>query len=74
MPDTQCIALGGGSIVHFLEDGRVQIGPQSVGYKLKTEAKCFGGNTLTATDLAVAAGLADAYIPEAKKESIGLTT
>lgn len=35
MPDTFSSALGGGSIVKFNEDGSVQIGPKSVGYKLK---------------------------------------
>lgn len=43
MPDTYCVGLGGGSIVKFEEDGSVKVGPQSVGYKLKREAKCFGG-------------------------------
>jgi N-methylhydantoinase A/oxoprolinase/acetone carboxylase beta subunit len=35
----------------------VQVGPQSVGYRLTEEALVFGGNTLTATDAAVAAGI-----------------
>ena len=56
MPDVQAIGLGGGSIVS--DDGH-QIGPQSVGHKLVTEGLVFGGNTLTATDIVVAAGLAD---------------
>jgi N-methylhydantoinase A/oxoprolinase/acetone carboxylase beta subunit len=70
MPDTYCIALGGGSIVKFAEDGSVKIGPQSVGYKLKKEAKCFGGNILTTTDVALAAGVFD--IEGADKTKIGL--
>ena len=32
------------------------IGPRSVGYRLLQQALCFGGDTLTATDIAVAAG------------------
>ncbi|WP_298334469.1 hydantoinase/oxoprolinase family protein [uncultured Erythrobacter sp.] len=56
MPDIMAIGLGGGSIVS--EDGRT-IGPQSVGHRLVTEALVFGGSTLTATDIVVAAGMAD---------------
>ncbi|MET8003535.1 hydantoinase/oxoprolinase family protein [Nonomuraea glycinis] len=37
----------------------LQVGPQSVGYRLTERALVFGGSVLTATDLAVAAGLAD---------------
>ncbi|ELZ63685.1 N-methylhydantoinase (ATP-hydrolyzing) A [Haloferax prahovense DSM 18310] len=57
MPDIIAIGIGGGSIVST--DGGVTVGPQSVGYKLTEEAKCFGGETLTATDLEVAAGTID---------------
>ena len=35
----------------------VTVGPSSVGYKLTTEALVFGGNTITATDVAVASEL-----------------
>src|SRR5207237_9236115 len=37
----------------------VQVGPQSVGYRLTEEALVFGGTTLTATDAAVAAGIVE---------------
>lgn len=57
MPDVLSIGLGGGSRVHA-QDG-VRVGPDSVGYELVTRARVFGGQTLTATDVAVAAGLAD---------------
>lgn len=56
MPDLLPIGLGGGSIVDP-ETGR--IGPRSVGYRITDEALVFGGTTLTASDLAVAAGRAD---------------
>ncbi len=59
MPDIIALGLGGGSIVTPLDGGGVRIGPQSVGYNITTEAMVFGGDTLTATDLAVAAGYAD---------------
>ena len=56
MPDLLSIGLGGGSRVH--QEGEVRIGPDSVGYRLTKEALVFGGQQLTATDLAVAAGRA----------------
>lgn len=37
----------------------VTVGPSSVGYKLTTQALVFGGNTMTATDVAVACELCD---------------
>lgn len=56
MPDLISLGLGGGSIVR---DGATRIGPDSVGAHLAERALVFGGDTLTATDLAVAAGHAD---------------
>ena len=56
MPDVESVGLGGGSIIN---DKSMTIGPQSVGHKLLQEAVIFGGNTLTASDLAVATGRAD---------------
>lgn len=57
MPDTLSIGLGGGSLIRPATDGGpVRVGPQSVGYELTTKAKVFGGDTLTTTDVCVAAG------------------
>src|SRR6266704_1708114 len=58
MPDILSIGLGGGSLV-VAENGRVRIGPKSVGYRILSEAMVFGGTQLTATDIAVAAGYAE---------------
>ena len=58
MPDLLVRALGGGSVVRQQEH-QICIGPDSVGYRLDSKALVFGGSTLTATDLAVAAGYAD---------------
>jgi N-methylhydantoinase A/oxoprolinase/acetone carboxylase beta subunit len=58
MPDLIAIGLGGGSLVRS-KDGAIVVGPDSVGYKITEEALIFGGKTLTATDVAVAAGLTD---------------
>ena len=56
MPDVLAIGLGGGSIVR--DDGE-RIGPDSVGYEITSRGLVFGGDTMTATDIVVAAGLAD---------------
>jgi N-methylhydantoinase A/oxoprolinase/acetone carboxylase beta subunit len=58
MPDVLSIGIGGGSHVKEGPDG-VTVGPESVGYRLTQEARIFGGSTLTASDIAVAAGRAD---------------
>ncbi|MCV2438602.1 hydantoinase/oxoprolinase family protein [Paucibacter sp. DJ2R-2] len=55
MPDVYSIGLGGGSLVNA---DQTTFGPRSVGYNIHTEALVFGGRTLTATDIAVAAGVA----------------
>lgn len=57
MPDVLSIGLGGGSRIRYT-DADVTVGPDSVGYALHTEGLVFGGATLTATDIAVAAGMA----------------
>lgn len=66
MPDIIALGLGGGTVIRVEEDGAptsegvgcdIRIGPDSVGFKLLTDAMVFGGQTLTATDIAVAAGL-----------------
>jgi N-methylhydantoinase A/oxoprolinase/acetone carboxylase beta subunit len=56
MPDLYSIGLGGGSIVRREP---LSVGPESVGYRLTREALVFGGTTLTATDAAVKAGIAE---------------
>lgn len=55
MPDVFSFGLGGGSLVRGEPP---EVGPRSVGYRLTSDALVFGGDTLTATDVAVAAGKA----------------
>ncbi|MGH6944272.1 MAG: hydantoinase/oxoprolinase family protein, partial [Geminicoccaceae bacterium] len=55
MPDVLSIALGGGTIVH--RGTPLGVGPDSVGYEITRRALVFGGDELTCTDVAVAAGL-----------------
>jgi N-methylhydantoinase A/oxoprolinase/acetone carboxylase beta subunit len=57
MPDLLSIGLGGGSLVRQGAGG-LRVGPQSVGYRLPQVGRVFGGDTLTASDIAVAAGYA----------------
>ncbi len=64
MPDLFSLGLGGGSIVRADGAAGVRIGPDSVGYALTEEALCFGGNTLTMTDIAVARGVAEIGEPD----------
>ncbi len=73
MPDVISIGLGGGSIVREREDGSVTVGPDSVGYEITEKALVFGGDVMTATDIAVRLGMTDlgdpalaAAIPEEK--------
>ena len=56
MPDLLSLGLGGGSLV---AEDPLRVGPRSVGYRLVDDSRVFGGATLTATDVAVAAGLID---------------
>jgi N-methylhydantoinase A/oxoprolinase/acetone carboxylase beta subunit len=61
MPDVLSLGIGGGSLV---DTERAEVGPRSVGYELPRRALVFGGDTLTATDLAVAAGRAEIGDPD----------
>jgi N-methylhydantoinase A/oxoprolinase/acetone carboxylase beta subunit len=62
MPDVLSLGLGGGS---YVRGNKPTIGPDSVGYELPSQALVFGGETLTASDLAVAAGRASFGDPSA---------
>ena len=57
MPDLLSLGLGGGTRV--ARAPALAIGPTSVGYRLTEQALVFGGDVLTVTDVAVAAGLID---------------
>lgn len=53
MPDLNSVALGGGSIINVEE---MSIGPKSVAFALKEQAKSFGGDYLTLTDISLSIG------------------
>jgi N-methylhydantoinase A/oxoprolinase/acetone carboxylase beta subunit len=57
MPDVFSIGLGGGSEVEDAAPAP-RVGPKSVGFRLTQRSRVFGGDILTATDIAVAAGRA----------------
>jgi len=56
MPDVLSVGLGGGSLVTVGDDGKVSVGPGSVGHYLTSKALVFGGGVRTSTDVVVAAG------------------
>jgi len=57
MPDLIAIGCGGGTLVKR-RDGEIEIGPESLGYELVSKGLAWGGDTLTTTDIALAAGYA----------------
>ncbi|MFW7267646.1 hydantoinase/oxoprolinase N-terminal domain-containing protein [Gluconacetobacter sp. Hr-1-5] len=57
MPDVLSIGVGGGSLVTPTAGG-ARVGPRSVGFRLQDEGLVFGGDTMTATDIAVRTGQA----------------
>jgi N-methylhydantoinase A/oxoprolinase/acetone carboxylase beta subunit len=68
MPDIFALGLGGGSRIHLdeqlysaakVERDTFRIGPDSVGYRIAERAFLFGGDTLTASDVALLCGAAD---------------
>jgi len=80
MPDLLSLGLGGGTIISGAgvsgTGGSLTVGPASVGYRLTEQALVFGGDVLTVTDIAVAAGLIDlgnrsrvASLPAARVEA-----
>jgi len=66
-PDIVSIGLAGGTIIKVQGD-EIVIGPESVGYKLVELGIAWGGNTLTATDIALAKGVMIIDDPKCKPE------
>ncbi|KAJ5994127.1 hypothetical protein N7451_009851 [Penicillium sp. IBT 35674x] len=60
MPEVLCVGLGGGSrVIYDQASDSVQVGPESVGHYLTSQALVFGGDVMTTTDIVVASGKAD---------------
>lgn len=66
-PDVVAVGLAGGSIIKVSRD-EIAIGPESVGYRLIEEGIAWGGNTITATDIALAKGVMSIDDPRCKPE------
>lgn len=60
MPDLISIGLGGGTIVRE-DEGAVRVGPDSVGYRVVTEALIAGGSTLTLSDISTQGGRLEGF-------------
>ncbi len=63
LPQVESLGLGGGSLIHVDagqggDKAKVTIGPESVGQALRERSLCFGGDTMTTTDIMIAAGVA----------------
>jgi N-methylhydantoinase A/oxoprolinase/acetone carboxylase beta subunit len=69
MPDLISIGLGGGTIVRGNGDG-VTVGPDSVGYKVVTDALVSGGDTLTLSDISVKAGRLSGFGDPSKVDGV----
>lgn len=67
MPDVVAIGLGGGTIIKQDND-TMEIGPESVGYRITEEALSFGGDTFTLTDYAILNGQLDIANVKGKTE------
>ncbi|PWY62224.1 hydantoinase/oxoprolinase [Aspergillus eucalypticola CBS 122712] len=57
LPAVENIGLGGGSIVRSIGQDDCSVGPDSVALELLERARLFGGEYLTATDIAVASAV-----------------
>jgi len=68
-PDIIAVGLGGGSIVR-INNGDVEVGPVSVGYRLIEEGIAWGGSTLTATDIALGKGVMHIDDPRCNPELV----
>jgi N-methylhydantoinase A/oxoprolinase/acetone carboxylase beta subunit len=73
MPDLISIGLGGGTIVSE-RNGQVAVGPDSVGYRVVTEAMVMGGSTLTLSDVAVRSGRLSGFGDAALAASVSAET
>jgi len=69
MPDLLAVSCGGGTMVKQDHDS-VQIGPESVGFRITNESVSWGGRTLTTTDVAVGLGYAKVDDPKCRPEMV----
>ena len=70
MPDLIATGCGGGTVVSG-RPGEIKLGPQSVGYQLTEKSLAWGGDTVTTTDIALAAGYATIDDPDCDIGNLG---
>lgn len=61
MPDLLAVSCGGGTVVRF-QDSTVELGPESLGFRITKESVSWGGSTLTTTDVVL--GLGEAQVDD----------
>lgn len=69
MPDLLAVSCGGGTVVEEA-NGRVRIGPESVGFRIARESIAWGGGTLTTTDVSLGLGHATIDDPKCDPERV----
>ena len=77
MPDLISMGLGGGTVVHNagpVGNGDIEVGPDSVGYDVITDSICTGGDTLTLSDISLAAGRMEGFGDRSLTEGIDTDT
>ena len=71
MPDLIAVSCGGGAIVRYDKSkNSVQVGPQSVGFRITKESVAWGGDTLTTTDVGLGLGYAKVDDPSCRAERV----
>lgn len=73
MPDILALAIGGGTKVHFEQD-HIKLGPESIGHRLTQQARSFGGDELTLTDIALKTGQIQWNTEHQLSSEIGVST
>jgi len=69
MPDLLAASCGGGTVVKFV-DSSVELGPESLGFRITRDSIAWGGDTLTTTDVAVGLGEAQVDDRNCKRERV----
>jgi N-methylhydantoinase A/oxoprolinase/acetone carboxylase beta subunit len=69
MPDLLAASCGGGTVVKFV-DSAVELGPESLGFRITKDSVAWGGEVLTTTDVAVGLGEAQIDDKNCKRERV----
>jgi N-methylhydantoinase A/oxoprolinase/acetone carboxylase beta subunit len=69
MPDLLAVSCGGGTIVKIL-DSKIELGPESLGFRITSDSIAWGGKILTTTDVILGLGEAIIDDPACKPERV----